>query len=214
MVVSLAVLIPSSTVHAEGASVGVKVGTLGIGPEIGVSFSKYFGARFGFNYLPFSYSDTINDTRYDFDLNLQSVSAILDFHPFRNSFRLSGGFFYNGNNLDASAKSTSGSYKVGNHRYPAALVGRLKGDIDFNSFAPYCGLGIDTTFGRDKSFGLTLELGVLFQGSPDVDLTADGPLSNVNAFRRDLEREENDIEDDLDKFQFYPVISVGMSYRF
>ena len=200
--------------HAEGVSVGVKGGTLGVGPEIGVTFSKYLGARVGFNYLPFSFSGEKGDVEYDFDLNLQSVSGILDFHPFKNAFRISGGIFYNGNNLDAKGKPSSGMFKIGDHKYPAALVGSLKGDIDFDDFAPYCGIGVDTTFGKSKNFGLMLEVGVLFQGSPDVTLSSEGPLSGNPLFRRDLAKEEEKLEDDLNSFKFYPVISIGATYRF
>ncbi len=203
-----------SAARADGVSAGVKVGTLGVGPEVGFTFSKYLGARVGFNYLPFSFSGEKGDVDYDFDLNLQSVSAILDLHPFKNAFRVSGGLFYNGNTLDASGKSSSGKFKIGNHKYPAALVGNLDGNIDFNDFAPYCGFGIDTTFGKSRDFGLTLELGVLFQGSPKVDLSADGPLSGNPIFQRDLAKEEEKLKDDLDSFKFYPVISVGVTYRF
>ncbi len=208
------VVMSFSTGRAEGVSAGLKVGTLGVGPEIGFCFSKYLGARVGFNYLPFSFSREKGDVDYNFDLNLQSVSAIVDLHPFKNAFRISGGLFYNGNNLDASGKSTSGKFKIGNHSYPAALVGNLEGDIDFNEFAPYCGLGVDTTFGKNKEFGLMLELGVLFQGSPDVSLSADGPLSGNPLFQRDLAREEEKLKDDLENFKFYPVVSVGITYSF
>ncbi len=200
--------------HAEGVSVGVKGGTLGVGPEIGFTFSKYLGARVGFNYLPFSFSGEKGDVEYDFDLNLQSVSGILDFHPFKNAFRISGGIFYNGNNLDAKGKPSSGMFKIGDHKYPAALVGNLKGDIDFNDFAPYCGIGVDTTFGKSKNFGIMLEVGVLFQGSPDVTLSSEGPLSGNPLFQRDLAKEEKKLEDDLNNFKFYPVISIGATYRF
>ena len=122
--------------RSEGVSLGIKGGTLGIGPEVGFRFTKFFGARVGFNYLPISYHSTKADIDYNFDLNLQNVSGILDFHPFKNAFRISGGVFYNGNNLDATGKDSSGSYKIGDRTYPAVLVGNLDGKIDFNDLPP------------------------------------------------------------------------------
>ncbi len=215
VVVVLGLVIMPLSGWAEGnVAAGLKAGTLGIGPEIGFAFSKYVGARIGFNYLPFSYSGEKGDVEYDLDLNLQNVFAILDVHPFKNALRLSGGLFYNGNSLDAKGKPSSGTFTIGDHKYPAALVGNLKGDIDFNDFAPYCGLGIDTTFGKERDFGLSLELGVLYQGSPNVSLTSDGPLSNDRIFLNDLAKEEAKLKDDLENFKFYPVISVGITYRF
>ena len=215
-VVLLAVMMVMSysTVRAEGLSVGVRAGTLGIGPEVGYTFSKYLNARVGFNYFKFSYDGTESDVDYDFDLNLQNASAVLDWHPFGNVFRISGGVFYNGNTLDASAKPTSGSFKIGDHRYPAALVGNLDGDIDFNHFSPYFGIGVDTTFGKEKNFGLQVEIGALYQGSPNVNLSSDGPLSNNPVFLQDLAKEEDSLQNDLDNYKFYPVLSVGVTYRF
>ena len=205
---------PSPRGRAAGAPGGQTAGTLGIGPEIGYTFSKYLNARVGFNYFKLGYDGTKSDIDYDFDLNLQNASAILDWHPFGNAFRLSGGVFYNGNNLGANAKPTSGRFKIGDHTYPAGLVGNLSGDIDFNYFSPYFGFGVNTAFGKEKSFGLQVELGVLYQGSPKVSFSADGPLSENPVFLKDLAKEEDSLSDDLNNYKFYPVLSVGVTYSF
>jgi len=207
------VVMVTTMARSEGVSLGIKGGTLGIGPEIGFRFTKFLGARIGFNYLPISYSSTKADIDYDFDLNLQSISGILDFHPFKNAFRVSGGVFYNGNNLDASGKDSSGSYKIGGQTYPAVLVGNLDGKIDFNDSSPYCGIGFDTTFGKEKDFGLMLELGVLFQGSPKVSLTADGPISGNPLFQKNLAEEEEKLKNKLEKVSTKDIVCYVLLFR-
>ena len=54
----------------------------------------------------------------------------------------------------------------------------------------------------------------MFQGVPGVSLTADGTMSGNPAFQADLAKEEADVQDEADKFQFYPVLSIGISYQF
>ena len=61
---------------------------------------------------------------------------------------------------------------------------------------------------------LAFDLGVLYQGDPDVDLDADGTLSSDPTFRDALNDEREDIEDDLSFLGFYPVVGVSANLRF
>ena len=62
-------------------------------------------------------------------------------------------------------------------------------DVDFNDIAPYAGLGFQSGFfGNRVEFAF--DVGVLFQGDPDVDLDADGTLSNDPTLRARLKEEE------------------------
>jgi hypothetical protein len=60
----------------------------------------------------------------------------------------------------------------------------------------------------------TFDLGVLLQGEPNVDLEATGPISTDPTFQSNLAQEEAAAEDDVKDFDVYPVIALGMSYRF
>ena len=86
--------------------------------------------------------------------------------------------------------------------------------IDFIDIAPYLGLGWDTSFGKNKGFGFLFELGAIYQGSPKVDLSADGPISSNPTFQIELAKEESNLQSDFDEFKVYPVIAIGLSYRF
>ncbi len=207
------VLLCFSMANAQGVSIGLKAGTLGAGIEVGGAFTDTLGARLGVNYFTYSDSGTKVDIEYDFDVSLQSVSLLLDWHPSRGSFRISGGALYNGNKVESVAK-TSATYKIGDIIYTAADVGTLDGEIDFNELAPYLGLGWDTSFGKSGRFGFVFDLGAIYQGSANVKLSADGALSNDPTFLSELKKEEKNLQDELDNYKFYPVIAVGISYRF
>lgn len=217
-VVALVVLLGSLSVtpailQAKEISVNLKAGTSGIGVEGEYSLNEYLGARLGANYFKYSYDGTKDDVKYNFDLGLKTVSALVDLHPFKGSFRLSAGAFYNWNQLDATAES-SATYDIGNNTYTGAQLGTLKGTIDFNKIAPYFGLGWDTSFGKESGWGVVLDAGALFQGNPKVALSADGPISTDPTFQQNLALEEKNLQDDLDSYKVYPIISLGVSYRF
>ncbi len=60
--------------------------------------------------------------------------------------------------------------------------------------------------------GVSLDLGVFYQGTPDVTLNQTGGVVAVS--QADLDAEEKNLEDDLDDFEFYPVATIGIHFRF
>ncbi|MDH4027385.1 MAG: hypothetical protein OEU95_00960 [Nitrospirota bacterium] len=200
--------------YAQQNSIGLKLSTLGYGLEGERAFTDSISGRIGANYASYTYSGTEEDVKYDIDLSLQSISLLLDWHPFRNSFRLSGGAVFNGNSISMDAKP-SDTYKLGDTEYTSADIGDVEGRIDFEDVSPYLGLGWDTSYGKEKRFGFLCELGVLFQGKPSVSLSADAKGGTVQAqLDAELAKEEDDLQDALDNFQYYPVLALGLSYRF
>jgi len=194
-------------------ALSAKAGTLGIGLEAAANLNSNFNARLGFNIFEYDYDGTESNIKYDFELGLLTFAGLVDWFPFEQGFRLTGGLMVNNNDLDMKA-TASGSYDIGGTTYTAAEVGTLKGELDFNDFAPYIGLGWGNPFGRESNWSFNFDLGVMFQGSPDVSFSTDGTLSNNAAFRTNLEREKQDLEGELDDFEYYPVISFGVTYRF
>lgn len=85
--------------------------------------------------------------------------------------------------------------------------------MDFKKVSPFFGFGIDTSLGKRKGLGFLFEIGVVLQGSPRVDLSADGPVKDDPAFLVELGKEEQSIEDDLKFFKVYPVIALGVTYK-
>ncbi|MDH3266617.1 MAG: hypothetical protein OEM25_06600, partial [Gammaproteobacteria bacterium] len=58
------------------------------------------------------------------------------------------------------------------------------------------------------------DFGVLWQGEPEVALTADGSLFDDSTFLASLEAERLDLEDDMSAFKAYPVVSISFVYNF
>ena len=191
---------------------GPQISTLGFGGEAGIRFNPFIAIRGGGNYFATEFDTEFTDIEYDVDFQLASAGGVVDIHPLGNGFRLSGGIRWNGNKADLSAKP-NGSIEIGGTTFTAAQVSRIEGNVDFNNFAPYAGLGFQSGFFGDR-VSIAFDVGVLFQGDPDVDLDAKGSLSNDPNLRRELKEEEDDIEDDLEFLGFYPVAALTVTVHF
>jgi hypothetical protein len=207
----------------SGFALTGKAGTLGFGLEGVGAISPNFNGRLGVNYFDFGIDTEQSDIDYDADAQLFSVSALLDWYPSKRSdFRITGGLFYNNNKVDATARSTA-TLDIAGVEFPASAVGQLEGELTFpNTISPYVGIGYGNPVKRDRAFSFSIDLGVLFGGAPEVDLSASGPIAGpalqlpvVGSLLEDaIEQEEDDIEDDLSDFKIYPVLTIGISYHF
>jgi len=201
--------------YNPNVSIGVRASTAGLGAEAGTAVTDWLGIRVGFNYLTYSYTGTQSNIEYDFDLDLVNAPVIVDWHPFKGSFRLSGGIYVNGNEINAQANGVGlGTFDINGVTYTASQVGTLRGKIDFNPVAPYLGFGWDTSFGKESGFGFVFELGAFYQGRPEADLSATGPIASNAVFISDLAQEEADLQNALDAFKVYPVLAIGVNYKF
>jgi hypothetical protein len=210
------VIVFALTAHAQPGRFALsgKAGTLGLGVEASIQMLPTVFGRVGINGFKYDYDGTAGNIGYDFDMKFFSVSTLADWHPFDGVFRITGGVLFNGNEVDARSRATSGLITVGNNVYDVNDVGTLRGKADFNKIAPYLGIGWSNAAKKDKRWGFFLDIGAMFQGSPKVDLTSDGPLSSDPAFRANLDREKEELKEKFDKFKLYPVVSFGVMFRF
>jgi len=209
----LAMLALPGAASASDFGLDAHVSTLGLGAEFNYSINSYFTARVDFNRYNYSYTGTKQQINYDFDLHLKSYSAMLDWHPFAGTFRVSAGYFSNKNDIGAVA-TPQGSYTINGTSYTAAQVGVLSGDITFNPTVPYLGIGWSTLGTESTGLGVEFDIGALFQGSPKVQLSATGAAASNAQFQSDLAAEQVKLQGDLNSFKTYPVISLGLAYRF
>src|SRR5687768_3231180 len=200
--------------QAGGLAVSGRASTLGLGAELTAGLTSKVNVRVGGNLFDYGRSFTQDDNdRFDLDFELRSVSGILDWHPSGGGFRLSGGVIGNGNQARLVAQAAGATYEIGNGRYAVSDVGVLTGTATVGNVAGYAGIGFGNAVAGNKRIGLVLDLGVAFQGSPEVTLRAAGPIAGDAAFQADLTREEAEFNDDARRFRYYPVISLGISVK-
>lgn len=205
---------------AQAANVGISadVGTLGAGLHLTVPVAKQLNARIGFNAMDYNYSSETSDVDYDLKLKLQTFDALLDWYPTGSAFRVTGGLVYNGNSINATARpSGEGTYTLNGNTYTTADAGSIKGKIDFRSVAPYVGIGWGNAIGHSKGWGFTSDLGVMVQGSPRTSLSSVGCAGSAaacDALASDVRAENIQLADKADNFSVYPVVRIGVSYKF
>lgn len=196
-----------------GLAIAGKAGTLGLGGELTAGITSDINARFGLNKLDFDFDDEFDDVEYDVDMDFSSVSALVDWYVFGGSFHLTGGLLSMDHEFDLDGTPTA-SVEIGGTVYTPAQAGTLSGRAEIDGVAPYVGIGWGNPISSGRRWGLYCDLGVAFTDSPDVSLSANGTLASDPTFQANLARERKEIEDDLEPFQFYPVISLGLYYRF
>ncbi len=199
---------------AEGFAISAKGGTLGLGAEATANLLSDVNARVGFNTFNIGWNATEDGIAYEIDLELQTLTGFIDWHPFSGGLRATVGLVANNNELKMKAQSAA-SYDIGGTVYTPEDVGILTGVVGFNNVTPYLGIGWGDAVGANKNWSFAFDLGILFQGSPKIKLsTTNGLLTNNAIFQENLEQEKQQLEQDLNGFDLYPVVSLGLSYKF
>ena len=205
----------AQAVSLDAFDVGVTAGTLGAGPTLGVTVvPDTFRARLTTGFLDYSESTTVDGIAYEGDLELRNAALIGDYHPFGGLFRLSAGAVINGNAFDATGTVVDGeTYTANGTTYTAGTGDSVNAEVDFDDIAPYVGLGLGTA-GVEGGLSLSADIGVMFQGTPDAQITINTDAATQAAADRYAREAEDDLDDDLEDFELYPVIQVGAVYRF
>lgn len=214
------VLLPASALAEVG--IAGTAGTLGLGVELTVGGTQQIQGRLGVHGYDYSERREASDIEYDGEASLRTANAFVDWHPGGRGFRLTGGLVFNNTEVTGSSlPPASGFYDIGGVPVPVEILGTLDGKVDFDPIVPYAGLGWGRAPGSGSGFGVTLDLGVIFQGEGEVTLTpiipAGSPLNNPvarEALQILIDREERDLQNDVADYTLYPVVSLGISYRF
>ena len=186
--------------HAIG--IGAKVGTTGIGGDIAMSVFPLVDARLGWAGGSLSRTYSTSGASYDGKMKLNNLNALLDFHPLGPLFRLTGGVIFNDNKYDATGT-------------PNGASGTLNATVKGNSAAPYLGVG----WGRVAGMGVNwyADLGAMFMGSPKATITANCSglsAAQCTALQNQASSEQSALQDKVNSFKVYPVISIGFTIGF
>ncbi len=229
----------SAQILYQGTSVGLQSALLGFGANVKGKFSDSLGVRVSFEMAS---ADDVEidaeDLTYNFDVDLNDMMFIADWHPLQGSFRTSAGLMINGTNVKGRISPNEDSefggaaFTFNDVEYSTKDIGYVDTKVDFDPVAPYIGIGWDTSFNKAKGFGFTFDLGVAFQGAARVEYavtytelkktgneTVDKAAQDkrnklIKELNSNLEEEKKILDDELDKYQILPYISIGVNYKF
>jgi len=200
----------ASASSAQAVGIGVKAGTTGIGADFGFGVIPTLGARVGVSGGSLNTHVDTSDVRYDAKAKLQNVNLFLDWSPL-GPFRITGGFIPNNNKIDLTGQASSSS---GNTTVPpgATMTGTVKPQHDF---APYLGVGYGNVW--TKGINFYFDLGVMFQGKPQVNLSLNCGTASPGqcaAAQSQVAAEQQRVQDKVDKYKYYPVLGLGITIGF
>ena len=209
--IGLGLLGTQSAIADDNIWLGAKAGTLGIGFEATWRPTPILDFRAGVNNYSYNTNSAEAGIDYDSELDLNTFYATANLRAPMSPFRLTAGIFSNKNEVNLVSQS-SATYDIGGMTYTGAEVGTLNAAVAFEKTAPYLGVGAD--FRIADTLGLNFDLGVLWQGTPVVGMTASGPITLDPNFQAELAAETVELQNALNNYKAYPVVSIGLSFNF
>lgn len=225
---------PAASASSEdSARIGtaVKASLLGIGGEAAVRVTHRTNLRAGFNMISYSRGFDKDGIAYNGQLNFKTFEAHYDIFPWAKSFHISPGVLvYAADPITATASVPGGqTFSLGGVTYysDSAVPVTGSGKIKFNQAAPMITFGWGNLVSRKEGhhFTVPFEMGVAFQGSPKATLGLSGnvcqsPGVNCRSTATDpnvqsnVISEQNKLNNSMSFFKVYPIISVGLGYKF
>jgi hypothetical protein len=205
-----------SATAQEGADIAISIGGGSTGGVVELEYraTDMLYLRGGYNYLNFGTDAQVDDIDYNGDFEFSGGGIFVDIHPFKKSFFVSAGAFVGDKAFDFDAAPNQ-SVNIGDFDFTPAEYGQLEGDAKFKDAAPFLGAGIDTTFTGSRHIGFKALAGAAFFGSGEVQMrSVNGSLSDEPLLQQQLDIEAAKIEDEIDNYDIYPVVQLGLSYRF
>lgn len=205
----VALLACSASVHASTFGVIPQAGLAGYGATVQWGFTPYLAVTAGYTGADFSVRDVeTDDATYDGDIRLRNPQVLLNWAPFGGHFRVSGGLVASDSGFDLVARPND------------TPVDNLNVKADYkHSVAPILTLGWESPI-MNKGLGYHLSAGVIYAGKPDVAISfrckSIGPTPTQpeqEGCDQFTANERREIEDELSKYQFLPVLQAGLIFR-
>ncbi|WP_313483295.1 ornithine uptake porin CarO [Acinetobacter variabilis] len=201
------------------AAVRAEVGTTGYGGAISWNANPYVGVTLGYNGGDISWSDdlSINGSKYDLDMDNNLTYLNAEIRPWANWFYMAAGVAYIDNDYDIDRRVRDGeTFRVNDVEFEAVGDARINGKLSYkNNIAPYVGIGFSPAI--TNRWGVFGEIGAYYNGNPTVELTSSGTAVSTDGviadFTDQVEREERNIRED-NKYEWFPVAKLGVSFRF
>ena len=220
---SLALVLAAGAAHAQSSSepreatrfaTGAGIGTTGVYIEGQFRVTSYISLRATYEIIDVERDQEVDDVTYGGRLDSGVIGGFVQIHPLESDFFVSGGALFGDRAVGLSAQP-SGPVTIGNQTFSPSEIGRLEGDADLGNRALSFGAGWDSTFSHVHGLGWRFMAGVAAGDAADVHLNSvGGSLSNDPNLQAQLRIEEGRIEDKAENLRFYPVVQVGLTWRF
>jgi hypothetical protein len=214
----------------SGIAIAAKVGVAGIGFDVATPLvRRYLNLRSGASFFSYNTNLTEDSINIDGSLKFQNASTMIDWFPFHGRFRISGGVTtYNNTGLAASLNVPAGqSFTLGDITYYSEPGDPIVGNGTFtfggNKVAPRVTIGFGNMLPANGHFRLITEFGIEYLSQPTVvyNISGGGCQNDVGGVytncgpipQSSVTAEQNELQNDLTDLRFFPVFSIGLSYK-
>jgi len=195
----------------ESWGFGFKASTNGIGIEVIKGFGEGVNLRIGTSSLNLPYDQIIDVQGFDLLANAQlgfgGINGFIDVH-LTPLIHVTGGIIKN--NMYHTVRITSaGDFPLGTVEVPASEVGYVLAELSpEKSFSPYLGIGIGRSLSVKSNFSLNFEIGGIYHGEPQLDLTGDGIIGPIAS-----EENRRIIMEAIAPYKWYPLLTLQFGIR-
>jgi hypothetical protein len=185
------------------------IGTSGFEIGLGSRLGSNTGVRMDAEFLDYGRTFDRNGATYDTKLKFSALGVYGDYF-LGNSFRLTAGALLGQRKATGSGVATNGTITINGVSYPAAGES-VAAEAKFPSFAPYLGIG----FGHaqsSKGVSFYFDAGVAI-GKADAKITPSAGLLAA-AGQSNIDAEQRNLQESVDKLKFFPTVKFGLGYKF
>ncbi len=204
---------------------------------------QWLNLRGGASFLSYTPSTiTTDNVNVNGTIKFQNAAAMVDVFPFHGRFRLSGGMtIYNNTGLTATLLVPGGqSISFGGSTYYSEPVnannpfGPITGSGVFtfggNNIVPRVTIGTGNMLPKKGHFTFESEIGFQYFSAPTVAYNISGGTacqnynsttntysncgpSSTTVTQTSITTEQNNLQNDLYDLRFFPILSLGLSYK-
>ena len=213
----------------DHVSLGVNLGTNGLGLDLAAPVTDYLQVRAGYNFFSgFKYKEDVDyrakgkptrgKTEVEGKNYMGTAHLLFDVYPFpQYTFHATAGFYLG---TDEIAKienlipvkdfDPGEGIVIGDHIVGFDANGYAHGSIKVKKFRPYVGIGFGHQVPRNR-WGVSGDFGVQFWGKPKVYEKQTG--MDLEVKKEDLGDDSNKYYDVISKFSVWPVLNLRITYR-
>ena len=206
---------------------GYGVGSMGIKYEASHKLSESFNARLGFSEFEYLAGDDIHSAdvaasidmllNQDATVDIEQLSVLFDYHPWRGVFRFTGGVTKNKLLLEL-VNYGDGEFIINDYVFSDHWVDSTELTMQVtNGLSPYFGIGWSTGFDRKSGFSFSGDLGFYYAVDFTLNFSAKC-TENVSRFqcakvRSNALKQQRKLRDDSELL-IMPMLAALVSYKF
>lgn len=196
---------------ASGWGMGLRISTNGPGLEIGKRLTKEDKLFARIYYTRFS--TAMENVEIPFDgntvkANIQFIiggaAAIIDWHPFKNAFKLTAGLGYLQTGISGEGRLRD-SAKIGLIPISPEELGEINTSIAPQKIAPYLGVGFGRAVPKHR-VGFSFEFGTYYIGQPDVSFKTTKLLEPSSS-------NEAVLKSNMSAYNWLPQLSINLTFK-